>query len=285
MEIHRNLAETFKLTGPALLAGEGVIEQVVQTLLSVLEKKHLCQQTLDSDDEDEELDEASEQDSWLIESAMDAIAGLAAALGPQFSELWKIFSKPILGYASASEATARSAAVGGMAESIRGMGSGCTPYTSAMLQIIAKRLSDEDSQVKSNAAFAAGILVEKSDDTATVQKAFPVILEKLEPLLENSEARQRDNAAGAIARMIMKHQDSVSLDEVVPPLVKALPLEDYDEHTPCFAMLWGLMNQQNPVLLSVKQDLQVAVQKVLGPPEDQLDEETRSKVQQMAQHL
>ena len=285
MEVHRNLAETLKLTGPALLAGDQVIEQVVTTLVSILQKKHLCQQSLDSDDEDE-TDESSEDDQWLIESAMDAVAGLATALGSQFGELWKIFEKLIIGFASASESSQRSAAIGSIAECIRGMGSGCTPYTSSLLKIIMHRLSDEDSQVKSNAAFAAGMLVEKSDDAATIRKAYPGILGKLEPLLQASSARQQDNAAGCVSRMIMAHPDALPLDEVLPHIVQTLPLrEDYEENEPVFNMLHMMFDQQHPLVGQLSGQLKEVFAKVLGPPEDQLDDETRVKVQQMASHV
>lgn len=283
--MHRNLAETLKLTGPALLSGKEHVEQIVQTLTSVLTKKHLSQQTLDSDDEDEDL-ESSEDEQWLIESAMDAVAGLAASLGTQFGELWKIFEKTIIGYASATEAGQRSAAIGAIAECIRGMRGGCTPYTTSLLKITLHRLSDEDSQVKSNAAFAAGMLVANSDDSATIRKAYPTILGKLEPLLHTTEARQLDNAAGCVARMILKHPDVLPLDEVLPALVKLLPLkEDYEENAPVYAMLHGLMDQRNSVLAGLKDQLRPVFQAVLAEPEDQLDDETRVLVQQMAQHL
>ena len=290
MEVNTNLAETLKLTGPALISGELMVEQLVQTLVSLLSKKHLCQQSLEDEDEEDDALESSEDEMTLISSAMDTVAGLASALGPQFGELWKIFEKLVLGYASATEPGYRSAAVGSVAEVIRGMGAGSTPYTVSLLKVILHRLSDEDAQVKSNAAFAAGVLVEHSQDVAAVTKVYPAILGKLEPLLHTPESRQLDNAAGCVARMILVHPDALPLKEVLPALVNRLPLkEDYEENIPVYQMLYKLFDsEQGRALIEetgLRPKLKPVFEKVLGDPEDQLTDVTRQLVSKMAAAL
>lgn len=69
-------------------------------LVLILQKQHTCQK--DDDEEDfESLDGKSSEYDWLvIKTALEVIAALATALGPQFSEYWKIFESPVMKYAS-----------------------------------------------------------------------------------------------------------------------------------------------------------------------------------------
>lgn len=176
----------------------------------------------------------------MIDCTLDAIISLAAALGESFAELYKIFEKPIMKFASSSEHIERSTAVGTIAECIRAMGPAVTPFTSTLLKLLLHRLSDEDSETKSNAAFAIGLLQEKSQSDAEVLKVFPNILSKLEPMLQTEEARMMDNAAGCVSRMIMRHQANVPVKMVLPALVDLLPLkEDYEENE----AVWGMVVQ------------------------------------------
>jgi hypothetical protein len=94
----------------------------------ILEKKHPCQ--LDIDEEDmPELQESSEYDWLLIDTAMDVLLGLAMALGPNYSDVWKVTSQLLIKYASSTESIERSTAVGVIADSIKYMGAACTDYT------------------------------------------------------------------------------------------------------------------------------------------------------------
>ena len=239
-EINSNIAETLKMCGPSLLSEENIFKEATRNLIDIMSKKHIAQQEADEDAPFED-DEASEDDWLLIESAFDALTAIAAALGPQFAKLWKEFEKLLQGYASGTEATQRSAAVGAIADVIRGMQEGVTPFTGDLLQLLLHRLSDEDPLTKSNAAFAMGLLVEHSEDHNTIVKAYNTILSKLEPLLEASTARQPDNAAGCVSRMIAKHRESVPLNEVLPALISLLPLrEDFEENEPVYRMILGL---------------------------------------------
>ncbi|GAM83359.1 hypothetical protein ANO11243_013460 [Dothideomycetidae sp. 11243] len=289
-EINRNVAATLKTCGPAvLMASVGdtpSIQQLTEILLEILTKKHVCQQ--DADDEDEiEHEEISEYDWLVIETAMEVITCLASALGTSFGELWQIFDKSIVKYTSGQERQERSAAVGTVAECIGGMGSGVTPYTTRLMQILLKRLGDEDLETRSNAAYGTGLLCLHSDNEKEVLGNYNTILAKLEPLLHAKQgARLLDNSAGCVARMIKRHPTHVPLEEVLPALVKLLPLrEDYEENTAVFDMIVALYQANNSVMQNLTPQVLPVLQQVLGPPEEQLDEETRSKVMQLAQYL
>ncbi|CAD0099496.1 unnamed protein product [Aureobasidium mustum] len=292
-DIHRNLAATLKLCGPAILTasiGENAappVQQIVEMVLSILQKKHMCQQDLDGEDEFDAEMESSEYDWLVIETAMEVITCLAAALGESFGELWQIFEKPVIKYVSGQEKYERSAAVGTVAEAIGNMGASVTPYTGSLMKMLLKRLGDEDPEVRSNAAYGTGLLCEKSTDENQITGQYNTILGKLEPLLhQQQEARLLDNSAGCVARMIKRHPNHVPLGDVLPVLIQLLPLrEDYEENEAVFEMIVSLYQQQNTVIQGLTGSILPVLQKVLSPPEEQLSDETRQKVMQLAQYL
>jgi len=243
---------------------------------------------MEQDDLDDEDFESTELEWLVVDSAMDVISGLAAALGPSFAELWKIFEKQVLRYASGGESLGRASACGVLAEVITGMDGAVTPYTGHILQVLLKRLSDEDAQTKSNAAYAVGRLVEKSNDDATVLKAYPSILQKLEGLLHITECRCTDNAAGCVARLILRHKDNVPVAEVLPALVDGgvLPLkEDYQENEPVWKMIVQLYRDQDATVQQLTPKLAPIMITVLGEPEEQLTDEVREQVSALVEHL
>lgn len=232
-----------RLCGPALIRPND-IERITKLVVDVITKKHPCQEEFAGDDPELKsiLEEGTSEYDWLIiETAFDVIMGISAALGEQFAELWKIFEKILMQYASSSEAIERTSAVGCIAECIRSMDGGVTPYTSPLLKLLLHRLGDESAEVKANAAFATGLLVEHSNKDQEIKKAYGEIFGKLEPLLGKEQSRELDNAAGCVARMISKHPDRVPLSEVLPSLVSILPLkEDFEENQPVWQMILKL---------------------------------------------
>lgn len=214
-------------------------------LLSIITKRHACQQDLG--DEDAELDESllqesSEYDWHVIDTALDVLVGLSTALGQNFDELWKMFEKPVLKYVSSQESVERSTAVGTLAQCVRNMESACTPYTSNLMKVILHRIGDEDPDVKANAVYAAGVLCEMSGDDKQIIGNYDTILTKLEPLLDAGQApRVLDNAAGCVCRMISKYPAHVPLQMVLPALVNILPTrEDFEENKPIFQCIVSL---------------------------------------------
>ncbi|KAF4310025.1 HEAT domain-containing protein [Botryosphaeria dothidea] len=292
-DICRDLGATLKLTGPAILVNQNgtVIPQLTNHIIAILTKRHPCQQDLGDEELDEALDESSEYDWLVIEVALDCVTCLSAALGESFAELWKIFEKPVMKYASGQESVERSNSVGSIADCIGNMGGAVTPFTTTLMKLLVHRLSDEDPETRSNAAYAVGLLCEKSNDVQEVLKNFPTIFTKLEPMLhEQQQARMLDNAAGCISRMIMRHPENVPLQQVLPRLVELLPLrEDFDENQPVFTMLIKLYDVQDPQIQQLVQQLTPQLmqvfEKVLGPPEDQLEEETRQHLVNLVQRL
>lgn len=241
-EINRNVAATLKACGPAIIAQEELLKEIISVISTIITRSHPCQQDLGDDDEEQEVEGSSEYDWLVIDTALDVVIGLAVALGPDFGELWKVFEKPILKFAaSESENIERSTGVGVIAECAANMGAAVTPYTPKLLNLLLKRLSDADQETKSNAAYATGQLIYNSNDSNTYLPQYVTILRKLEPMLQIKDARIKDNAAGCLCRMIMAHPDKVPISDVLPALVGLLPLkDDYEENTPVYQCILKL---------------------------------------------
>jgi hypothetical protein len=287
-DINRDVAATLKLCGPAIVMIEGgtCVPEICQQLLAVLTKHHPCQQDF-GDEPEEELEESSEYDWLVIETAMDVLTCLSVALGPSFGELWKMFEKPIFKLASGNDGAERAAAVGTVAECVGNMGEACTPYTTSLLKLLVHRLSDEDADTKSNAVYGIGLLCEKSTNNQEILKSIGTIFSKLEPLLDaQDKPRLLDNTAGCVSRLIAKYPEHIPISEVLPRLVQLLPLrEDYEENKPIFGMIVKLYQANEPTVQQLTPTLMAVIEKVLGPPEDQLEEETRAQLLELVKYL
>ncbi|KAI0168914.1 ARM repeat-containing protein [Hypoxylon sp. FL1284] len=286
-EVNRSVASALKTCGPAILGQKDMMEQIITVLGTLITRAHPCQLDLGEEEEDPSLLQGSSEWDWLVvDTALDVLIGLACALGTQFAEVWKVFEKPITKLLSSNEAIERSTAVGVVAECVAYMGSAVTPYTSTLLRPLLHRLSDEDKETKSNAAYATGQLMYHSEDAGTYLPAYNEVLGKLEPLLQIKDARLQDNAAGCVCRMILAHPDQVPIADVLPVLADLLPLkEDYEENKPVYGCLHKLYTLSNPTVQELTPKLLNVFQQVLGPPEEQLEPETREVVQEMVRVL
>ncbi|EPS41532.1 hypothetical protein H072_4538 [Dactylellina haptotyla CBS 200.50] len=292
--VAHNLGETLKICGPSLFAnekGEILEELVTETLTQislVLGKKHLSQLEMDDDGELlDGLEESSEYDWVLIESAFDWLQGLAAALGPAFATAWTKLGPEVLKYSSSTESIERSHAVGVTADCIRYMQGGVTPHTAALMQVLLRRLGDENFEVKSNAAYGMGLLCFYSEDKAEVAKNYNDIFQKLEVLFETQKHRGRDNACGCVARMVMANIGAISdLSQALDVLIGVLPLEeDFEENEPIYSMFVQLYKDQNPTVFSKTDRLLPIFEKVLSTPYEEnknpLLDSTRGQLQEL----
>lgn len=178
-------------------------------------------------------------------------------------------------YASSSDSVERSTSVGVIAECIKNMGSQVTPSTSLLLKLLLHRMSDEDSETKSNAAYAVGVLQQHSQNEQEILKNFPTILNKLEPLLRTDEARCKDNAAGCVSRMILKHPSNIPIPQVLPALIEILPLrEDFEENEPVYEMIVQLCKQLAPTLLNRAFEQTDCSYRFTGQPDNNLPDST-----------
>lgn len=263
-----------------------MLEQVTTILAALVTRQHPCQMDQGDDEDQEDVQETSEYDWLVVDTALDVVIGLSVALGAQFGELWKVFEKPVMKCASSQENFERSTAIGVIAECTRNMGSAITPYTSSLLKLLLHRLKDEDPETRSNAAYATGLLIEFSTDSNTYLPAFNQILQSLEPLLHTELARTLDNASGCVSRMIMAHSDKVPISEVLPVLVNILPLkEDFEENKPIYECIVGLYQHGDATVQQLTPKLVPIFAHVLGEPKEQLEDDTRAKLVEAVKYL
>ncbi|OJI98655.1 hypothetical protein ASPVEDRAFT_38167 [Aspergillus versicolor CBS 583.65] len=283
-DINRNMAENLRFCGPSLIANETTLHNVIQMITDIITKKHPCQLEFTEDDE-EASEETSEFDWIVVDTALDVVSGMAAALGESFAELWKVFEKTVLRYAGSTESIERATAVGVLAECISGMGAAATQFTPSFLKLLVHRLSDEDPQTKSNAAYAVGRLVENSNSNEIV-KEFPTILSRLEQLLHQDVSRLQDNATGCLSRMILKHREGVPIKDVLPVLVGILPLKnDYEENDPLYHMICQLYKWEDATVRELTPQFLPIFQSVLCGDADQLEDERRAELTELVKWL
>lgn len=159
------------------------------------------------------------------------------------------------------------------------MGEAITSYTPQLLQLAQAALGDEDPEVQSNAAYFIGTLTSASSQDLSSQ--YGAIFASLQNLfvLKNDKKetfRARDNACGAIARMILKNRAAVPIDQVLPPVIAALPLtQDFEPYTPLFECFFRLAGENDVTLANNLDGLLPIFSKVLQDQTSAQDEISR----------
>lgn len=122
------LAETMNKCGPALV--EGHLDEVATFAIEILEKKSLCQQDPDQDDNPDVDADSSEYEAALVSNAADVFGALASVLGPDFAQAFGQVLPLISKYSEPQRTnTERSMAVGSLGEIIVGLKDGVTKFT------------------------------------------------------------------------------------------------------------------------------------------------------------
>ena len=86
--------------------------------------------------------------------------------------------------------------------------------------------------------------------------------------------------------MIKAHPQAVPLPQVLPRLVELLPLRnDFRENEPVFDMIIAMFQAQEPTIQGLTGQLLPILEAVMGPPEEQISEETRAKLGELVQYL
>ncbi|BDA47413.1 Importin-4 [Coccomyxa sp. Obi] len=206
----------------------------------------LCQVAESEDDEPLEDEEEQEEnpDENLLVAVGDALPILARALGPDaYAPIFaQHHANALLKWTRSSQPDAvRAAGVGALAEVAKELGGHMAPYTGKLMPMVLRELRHESAANRRNAAFATGVLVQAAP--AATAPHLPNLLQALHPLFRAEEdAGTRDNAAGAVGRIIATVGSQVPLEQVLPVLLGALPLqEDIDESEAVYGSLCGLL--------------------------------------------
>lgn len=287
-------SECLKCVGPAAFcqqfSGENSVatgshlDMLANQLLLILRGDHSCQ-SIDAMDDENAGEDLAELDALVISAAADCVGAMSAALGPQFAPYFQSFFPLIAKFYKKTKPLAdRSMAIGAIAEAVDGLESGSSPFTNDLMNLFLKALRDEEEEVRSNAAYGAGVLVLHSELVAETLAFYPKLLQLLHPLFtdESGISNVKDNACGALCRMVLKSAESVPLDHAIPLILDCLPLKnDFEENRPVFKTLVMLLNAGNPLMLKEIGRVISIFAAVLGAPGPaQVDDSTKALVKE-----
>lgn len=246
-----------ELCGPHALAS--VANDCLENTFSLLAKEAPCQQL---EDYGEEFgDEDDDHDSFMT-SVCDLVGSFGRVMGQHFVQYLPKFLPAICVYAKSSRPPSdRSMAIGCLGELAQELGTGIADHWSTVFYPAAiAGLADSDDSVKRNAAFCIGVSCEGLGESITSQ--YGAMLQALSPLFgvdvseSDTAAACVDNASAAVARMIKTSPSHVPLAQVLPVLLKALPLKnDMTENETVYNCLFGLLQQNQADLLANKPEL------------------------------
>ncbi|XP_057291886.1 importin-4-like [Hydractinia symbiolongicarpus] len=225
------------------------IDELANAILNVLKGKIHAQEFLDEDDSstvsgDEDGTQA-ELDQMLIEKTGDLLPSFAQAIGGEhFKVYFKGFLPELMKRTKKNSAVSeRSFAAGTVAEILQAMGLSVCEFVETLAPWLMALLQDEDDEVRSNSAFALGVLAENAKDAAIW--LYGNMLQVMFGLLSNQQQPPlvQDNICGAVSRMILTAPQALPMDQVLPVLVGCLPVkEDERENetvTKCFLQLYS----------------------------------------------
>jgi len=236
-----------------------VANKCLENTLNLLTKKAPCQlaENFEADDDDDDDDE---HDSFMT-SVCDLVAAFAQVMGTHFVQYLPQFLPAICNYAKSSRSVSdRNMSVGCLGEIAEALkGDIRDHWKTVFLPAILVGLTDEDHNVKHNAAFCTGVSCEGLGDFGGayyLQILQPLgLLFDIDPNMSDSSASCVDNAAAAVARMIMTSPGNVPMPQVLPVLLKALPLKhDFVENETVFNCLLGLIQINHPEAVLHKEE-------------------------------
>eukprot|EP00536_Pseudo-nitzschia_multiseries_P014497 jgi/Psemu1/262211/estExt_Genewise1Plus.C_7140005 len=277
------IQSVIELCGPSAL--EPVANECFTAAHTILTKKSPCQ----SNDEflGEPLDDDDDHDV-VTQAACDLVGGFCRVMGAQFGQYLPQFLPAVCEYAKSSRPPRdRSMAIGWLSEVAQELESGIVEHWhSYFLPATLAGLGDPSEEVKRNAAFCAGICCEVLKERVVAD--YPQILQGLEPLFGmdgtsgDAAAACVDNAAACVARMIMASPTSVPMPQVLPAMLRLLPLKtDMTENDTVYKCLLGLIQMGQPDAVAQKAELQRVFTQATAP-DSKVDEEVQAQLKQAA---
>lgn len=270
-----------ELCGPHALTP--LAQNCMQCSHDLLTKNAPCQV---SDEFYGEVPEEDDDHDIVTQAACDLVGGFCRVLGAQFSQYLPTYLPVVCDYAKSSRPPRdRSMAIGWLSEVAQEMeGAIFEHWHGVFLPAVMAGLGDPSDDVRRNAAFCAGVCCEHLREK--VADAYPQILSCLEPLFgldpasSESAAACVDNAAACVARMIMACPNSLPMSQVLPALLKLLPLKtDMTENETVYNCLLGLLQMNHPDAVAQKGELRRIFSEAVSP-DSKVDEETQGKLKQ-----
>lgn len=264
-----------------------VANDCLEKVHNILNKTAPCQ-LLDA--EEGFGDEDDDHESFMIQ-VCDLVGAIARVMGAHFNQFLPQFLPLICNYAKSSRpASDRSMAMGCLGEVAQGTGDGVKEFWKTIfLPAILAGLADGDLSVKRNAAFCAGVSCEAlgefvvSDYAQILQAISPLF--NIDPSNGDPSAACVDNAAAGVSRMIMASPAHVPLPQVLPVVLKALPLKnDMTENETVYKCLLGLLQMNNQDAIALKAEIRRIFTEATAEG-SLVDDETKEKLKLAAPAL
>ncbi|KAK1736613.1 importin [Skeletonema marinoi] len=252
-----SIQSIIELCGPHSFAS--VANECLENTYALLAKEAPCQQL---EDYGEEFGDEDDDHDAFMTSVCDLVGSFGRVMGHHFVQYLPKFLPPICEYAKSSRPPSdRSMAVGCLGELAQELGAGISEYWSNVFYPAAiAGLADSDYSVRRNAAFCIGVSCEGLGESVASQ--YGTMLQAMSPLFGidvndgDTAAACVDNASAAVARMITTSPSSVPLAQVLPVVLKALPLKnDMTENETVYNCLFGLLEKNQPDLIANKLEL------------------------------
>ncbi|KAI3509342.1 hypothetical protein L1887_24553 [Cichorium endivia] len=242
------------------VAVESHIHQLVESTLVLLWQKSTCQQVKSGIDIEYDVPRHSEM---LMDAVTDLLPAFSKAMGSNFAPFFEPLFDPLMEFLKGSDSPQdRTMVVACLAEVAQHMGTQFSSYT--LMPLVLRELDSPSATNRRNAAFCVGELCKNGGEYGLnlscplFIRYFDDVLPCIYPLFEESEEDHavRDNAAGALAKMITAHRNAVPLYQVLPMLLKVLPLkEDHEESVLIYSCICNLVLSSNSQILDLVPDL------------------------------
>jgi hypothetical protein len=263
-----------------------VANDCLEKTLELLCKKAPCQR---ADELYGEVPDDDDDHDEFMTSVCDLVGSFARVMGDHFTQYLPQFLPAICEYAKSSRPPSdRSMAMGCLSEIAQEVD--VSPHwESIYFPAILAGLGDPVDDVKRNGAFCAGVCCESLGEK--IGDKYPQLLQAVSPLFTidpssgESSAAAVDNAAAAVSRMIMACPNHVPMAQVLPVLLKALPLKsDMTENETIYKCLFGLQQMNQPDLVANKDEVR-RVFTAATSDESTVDEEVQSQIMLALQAL
>mmetsp|Transcript_3516 Transcript_3516/g.5285 ORF Transcript_3516/g.5285 Transcript_3516/m.5285 type:complete len:1075 (+) Transcript_3516:184-3408(+) len=228
-------------------------------------------------------DDDDDHDSFMT-SVCDLVGAYGRVMGSHFVQYLPQFLPPVCSFAKSSRPPSdRSMSMGCLGELAQELEGGISEYwQSVFFPAILAGLADADDNVKRNAAFCTGVCCEGLGEN--IASDYPQLLQAISPLFSvdptagDSSAACIDNAAAGVSRMIMASPGNVPMPQVLPVLLKALPLKnDMTENETVYKCLLGLLQMNQPDAIANKAEFRRIFAEAIAEG-SKVDDETKEKL-------
>ena len=282
-ELMQHVCETW---GPQALAPQ--IRHVLGTVLLLLREKTPCQDTEHDYGEEEDPAEAvfMDHDNILVDAVADLIGVLARTCGESFGSLFLPLAEPLFSFCEPRRAqNDRAMALGAFAEVIDEVDSETTAKLAApLLPVLLNCMETGNYNMRRNAVYCTGVLAAHAP--AQVGPHLPHLLNGLRPHLARREGENWaivDNTASALCRIVMSAPNAVPVDQILPLVLQAVPLQDDpSENMPVYTMLFALIDQSVPVAVAHFPEIVVRFARALTSPDEFLEADIKAEIAKRA---